>query len=344
MQLLDQEDALALIDLLKDGLPQQLLNIISREGEQREMQLVSECSRWFPRNVETTEIRNWVNTILDWFLRRGDIEKGSGGRYHCIPTYAIENQSCSDIWLCGDPSQDSQLHKVLRPYSLSLKYETIFESSGEEESSPFPIGLERSIPTARVGVSQVLPILKQLNIAYIRSQDLEKHLPRIATVIVPSESEAGLPSISSELWEIYDPQRTSEDRWKPDVEWQKSKAKLVRWLPGRDAREERSARVFYHVGSGRVVELGSETSSLWQLHLDTAAGNPRVINWDGTMLWFPKAIPVQTQQWLQSTVGRRFRYLRHWLVLEMNSDQLSPICDILGETLGLRWQAKCSPG
>ena len=338
MQLLNQEDAVALLELLKDSLPQQVLNIISREGEQREMQLVSECSRWFPRSVEITEIRLWVSTILDWFVRRGDVEKGSGGRYHCIPSYAVNNQSSSDIWLCGDPRQDAQLHKKLRPLGLTLKYKTIYETDEDEDSSPIPAGLERSIPISEEVASKVIPIFEHFNIVYIQLHELEEQLPKIATIVVPSESDMEITPVRFGLWETYNPEHYSEERWNPDEEWQTSVANLVRWRPSDDWRGKRNARVFYHNGSGRTTELGTETSSLWQLHLDTEANNPRVVWWDGKMLWVPRVVPVQTQQWLQATVGRRFRFRRHWLVLEMSAEQLSPVCDTLERTLGLQRQ------
>ena len=335
MQLLNQEDAVALLELLKDNFPQQVLKIISSEGVQREMQIVSECSRWFPRNVRI-ETRRWVNTILDWFVRRGDVEKGSGGRYHCIPSYAIGNQISSDIWLCGDPCQDAQLLKELRPLGLTLKYKTIYETEGN--NSPIPVGLERFIPIPEEIDSKVIPIFEHLGIVYIDLHELEEQLPRISQIVVPSESDLEIVPIQSGLWETYNSEYYGEERWNPDEEWHFAVANLVRWRPSDDWQGESNARVFYHADSGRITELGTETSSLWQLHLDTKAGNSRVVWWDGNMLWVPRVVPVVTQQWLQATANRQFRFRQHWLVLEMSAKSVRHVRDTLTRTLRLQQQ------
>ena len=336
MQLLNQEDAVALLELLKDNLPQQVLKIISSEGVQREMQIVSACSRWFPQSLRITETRHWVNTILDWFVRRGDVEKGTGGRYHCIPSYAIGNQNSSDIWLCGDPSPDAQLIKKLRPLGLTLKYKTIFKT--DKNKSPIPTGLERFIPISEESTSKVKKILEHLGIVYIDLRELEEQLPRIAQIAVPPESDLDIVRIQSGLWDTYNPEHYGEERWKPDEKWQASVANLVRWRPSDDWRSESNARVFYHAGSARITELGTETSSLWQLHLDTKVGNSQVVWWDGKMLWVPQVVPVVTQQWLQATANRQFRFRKHWIVLEMTAESIRPVCDTLGRTLRLRRQ------
>ena len=336
MQLLNKEDAVALLELLKDNLPQQVLNIISSEGVQREIQIVSECSRWFPRSVRITEIRRWVNTILDYFVRRGDIEKGSGGRYHCIPSYAIGNQISSDIWLCGDPCQDAQLLKELRPLKLTLKYKTIYET--DKDNSPIPIGLERFISISEDSSSQVIQTLKHLGIVYIDLRELEEQLPRITQIVVPPESDLNIVRIQSGLWDIYNPEHYREERWKPDEEWQNSVANLVRWRPSDDWQGESNARVFYHADSSRITELGTETSSLWQLYLDTKVGNSRVVWWDGKMLWVPQVVPVVTQQWLQATANRQFQLRKHWFLLEMSAESVRLVCETLKRTLRLRQQ------
>lgn len=336
MQLLNQEDAVALLELLKDDLPQQVLKIISSEGVQHEMQIVSACSRWFPRSFRITEIRRWVSTILDWFVRRGDVEKGSGGRYHCIPPYAIGNQISSDIWLCGNPSQDAQLIKELRPLGLTLKYKTIFET--DENNASIPAGLERFIPISQEIAPKVIPIFKHLGIVYIDLRELEDQLPRISQIVVPPESDLNTVRIRSGLWDTYNPEHYGEERWNSDEEWQNSVANLVRWRPSDDWLGESNARVFYHADSDRITELGTETSSLWQLHLDTKVGNSRVVWWDGKMLWVPQVVPVVTQQWLQATANRQFRFRKHWLVLEMSAKDVSPVCDTLKRTLRLRLQ------
>ena len=334
MQLLNQEDAVVLLELLKDNLPQQVLNIISSKGVQREMQIISECSRWLPRSVPITETRRWVGTILDYFVRRGDVEKGPGGRYHCIPPYIIDNQISSDFWLYGDPRVSTRLREKLRPLGLTLNSETVYET--DENNSSIPAGLERSIPISENLASKVIPMFKHLGIVYIQLHELEEQLPRISQIVVPPESDLNDVRIWSGLWDTYNPEHYGEERWNSDEEWQNSVANLVRWRPSDDWLGESNARVFYHADSDRITELGTETSSLWQLHLDTKVGNSRVVWWDGKMLWVPKVVPVVTQQWLQATANRQFRFRKHWLILEMSAESVRPVCDTLKKTLRLQ--------
>lgn len=334
MQLLNQEDAVVLLELLKDNLPQQVLNIISSKGVQREMQIISECSRWLPRSVPITETRRWVGTILDYFVRRGDVEKGPGGRYHCIPPYIIDNPISPDFWLYGDPRVSTRLREKLRPLGLTLNSETVYET--DENHSSIPAGLERSIPISENLASKVTPMFKHLGIVYIQLHELEEQLPRISLIVVPPESDLNNVRIRSGLWDTYNPEHYGEERWNPDEEWQNSVANLVRWRLSDDWRGESNARVFYHADSGRITELGTETSSLWQLHLDSKVGNSRVVWWDGKMLWVPQVVPVVTQQWLQATANRQFRFRKHWLVLEMSTASVRPVCDTLKKTLRLQ--------
>ncbi|GFP38414.1 hypothetical protein HKBW3S47_00115 [Candidatus Hakubella thermalkaliphila] len=350
MQLLSREDAKTLLELLIDELSRQVLEAVTREGGRREAQLVSEVLRWLPRIVRTEEVRTWVSDVLDWFVARGDVEKGLGGRYHCVPPYLIgdvEDPHCAELSLCGDPRAEPLLWQGLQPLGASLGYETIrLEMEIETENAPIrpipPVGLERFVSLPPGLRAEVVQACESLGIVIVQPKDLAAALPRLTKVAAPAERDLSVSPMSAGLWEVYEPRTDDDDRWRPDADWRAGQARLIRWRPSDDWRGERSARIFYHAGSGRVAELGSEAASLWQLYLDADAGRPRTIWWDGARLWVPRMLPVATQQWLRVLAGRSPCFRGRWLVLEMNEALTSMACTTLVNTLRL-WRQDGRP-
>ena len=344
MQLLGREDVETLLELLMDDLPRQVLWSVAREGGRREAQLVSEILRWLPRAVRTDEVRTWVSDVLDWLTTRGDVEKGFGGRYHCVPPYLVgdvDDQRCTELSLCGDPRAEPLLRQALRPLDVTLRYKTIrSEMSAETENAAMrptpPVGLERffSIPSGLRAV--VAQECKKLGIVVVQPKDLAAALPRLEQVMIPAERDLADSPTSVGVWEIYEPKTGDTDRWRQDADWRACQAQLIRWRPSDDWRGERSARIFYHAGGGRVVELGPEAASLWQLYLDDSAENPRSIWWDGARLWVPGMLPIATQQWLRVLADQSSRFRGRWLLLEMNEALASMAGATLTNTLGLR--------
>ena len=352
MRLLNRGDAEALLGLLVDDLPRQILGAVAREGGRREAQLVSELSRWFPRSVATQEVRTWVSDALDWFVVRGDVEKGFGGRYHCVPPHAIGDVDTPDgpeLWLCGDPRVEPSLRQALQPFGVILTYKTVYAQAegaleGASARSIPPTGIERSISSPPCMQAEVVRACESLGILIVEPNNMAAALPRLGDVVVPAERDLETSPVSAGLWEVYEPRTGEEARWRADANWRMARARLVRWRPSDDWRGERSARVFYHASDGRVAELGPEAASLWQLYLDAKAECHRTVWWDGARMWVPRMVPVGTQQWLRVLSGRS-AYLRGGcLVLEMNEALAGTASATLVDTLGLRHQEGQPPG
>ena len=344
MRLLSRKDGETLLTLLMDDLPRQVLEAVAREGGRREAQLVSEILRWLPRAVRAEEVRTWVSDVLDWFIARGDVEKGFGGRYHCVPPYLVgdvDDPQCAELSLCGDPRAEPLLRQALQSLGMTLSYKVICsEMDTETEDTTLrpmpPVGLERFIPLQSGLRTEVIQACESPGIVIVQPKDLAAALPRLTEVLVPAERDLAISPTSTGLWEVYGPQTQDNDRWRPDADWRTGQAQLIRWRPSDDWCGERSARIFYHAGGGRVAELGPEAASLWQLYLDADAGRPRTVWWDGTRLWVPRMLPVATHQWLRLLAGRQSNFRGRWLVLEMNEALASMAGTTLTDTLGLR--------
>lgn len=346
MRLLDREDAETLLELLIDDLPRQVLDAVTREGGRREAQLVSEILRWLPRTVRTKHVRIWVSDILDWFVVRGDVEKGFGGRYQCVPPYLVgdvDDPHCTELSLCGDPRAEPLLQQAFQPLGVALRYKIIRRDTDTETEDTAirpmpPLGLERLVSLPSSSCTEVVQVCESLGIVIVQPKDLAAALPRLTEVVVPAKRDLVVSPVSAGLWEVYEPHTEDDDRWRIDPDWRASQAQLIRWRPSDDWRGERSARIFYHASGGRVVELGPRAASLWQLYLDANAKHPRITWWDGTKLWVPRILPVATQQWLRTLAGSSSCYRSVWLIYEMSEALASKARATLTATLGLRCQ------
>lgn len=355
MRALSDDDAVAVRELLVEGLPQRLLTIVAREPGRSEVQLVSDVARWLPRAVEMGDIRVWVSATLDWFVARGDLDKGVGGRYACVPPYLIGDIELglpSALLVCGDPRAEPYLQKQLNHLGVQLRHTVIqadepqvsdgrdADARGAAPTDPIaPLGVERTLHVPAGVRADVLRDLEHLGITYIGAADLEAELPLLATLATPARDLALAPSLP-DPWEVYDPMEPGDSRWRADLEWKRGETRLVRWRPGNDWRAQREARVFFHAGGGRVAEVGQETASLWQLWSDMQVGRQRAVWRDNIHLWVPGMLPPATLQWLRVLAGGRkaARFRRGWLVVDLNESAAARASAVLARTLGLLYR------
>ncbi|MDP9437955.1 MAG: hypothetical protein M3P49_04315 [Actinomycetota bacterium] len=319
-------------------MPRRVLVAVALGGGLRATQIAGEVLGRLPTSGVPEDGSDWIGDALDWFIGRGDVEKGPGGRFRCVPPHLVEGATDGRPRLYGDPLVESRLNEALSSVSASVERKTVYASEDasadrSDAGTRLPVGLERSL-SAGVEEARLAEICERSGVAVLRLEQLAAELPRIASVVTPPDADLAHIDLRTGIWEVYDP--TAEGtRWRANGYWRSGPARLVRWKASDDLRGIFNARIFYHAGEGRVAEMGWEMASLWQLRLDADAGRPRTCWKAPTQVWVPRLVPGATQRWLEMVSGRPRRRLGRWLVLEMDAAAAKECCYMLAETIGL---------
>ena len=341
MRELSPEQANALLLSMVDAVPRKVLEATLRGEGKREAQIKAELSRWMPQAVTDEGIRRRVGDALGWFKARGDVERGRGGRYRCLPPYLVElpgDGSHTHLRLCGDPRAETLLKAALRPFAVRVRHHNpvINADSDAHDASRPSRGWDRvlAIPTARLSESK--RICESRGIRVFDRGDLERALPRVSDVAAPPEDALESEAPVSGFWDVYRPNSELPDRWEASKRWRTVGSRLVRWKPGEGWIEARDCRYFYHGGAGSIAELDADAASLWQLYLDHEASRPRRAWQNDDELWVPRMLPSATLQWLSLMASEPAAPRGRWHVLTFGTGRLQYLVDTLERTLGLR--------
>ncbi len=339
MRILSAYEAAEISSRSREDLPRRVLLAVARGGGRRAAQIADEALGRLPTSAIPEVGFNWVGETLEWFVARGDVERGPGGRFRCVPPHLVDGAAENSPRLYGDPLAENRLDKALASVGAKVGRETAYANEDPAGDKPdkdtgLPIGMERFV-FGRLDHARLVRACEGSGVALIRLEQLKAALPRITSVVTPPDGELTSIEIRTGFWEVYEPANEG-NRWRTNGYWRSGRARLVRWRPSDDLRGAFNARVFYHVGEGRVAEMGGEMARLWQLHLDTQAKRPRTVWRDVTQVWVPRIAPTETQRWLQILSGRQSRRAGRWLVLEMDAAAAEESCSALAETLGLR--------
>lgn len=339
MRVLNPYEAAETSRKLGEDLPRRVLLAVARGGGRRAAQIADEALGRMPTSGIPQDGSDWVGATLEWFVARGDVERGPGGRFRCVPPHLLEGTAGGPPRLYGDPLAEDRLDKALASVDGKVGRETVYANedpahNGPEDEPGLPIGLERRV-SGRVDHAPLVRASQKSGVAMISPDQLKAALPRIASVVTPPDGDLTSVEIRTGFWEVYEPANEG-NRWRTSRYWKSGRARLVRWRPSDDLRGVFNARVFYHAGEGHVAEMGGEMARLWQLHLDAQAKRPRTMWKDATEVWVPRVVPTETQRWLQVVSGRQGRRVGRWLVLEMDAPAAEESCSVLAQTLGLR--------
>ena len=325
--------------------PRRVLDAIAREEGIREAKLVNELIRWLPKTTDPEIIADWVDEALGWLVVRGDVEREPRGVYRCVPPYLVDLDNLSSdgrLRLHGNPRAESSLLRTLVAFNPRLVHGEVHSYTKPEENVAWPdLGvLERSIEVAPADYFAAGRACESQGYTVMRPLQLAEMLPRMDEVISPADRKLTLhDSVAAGIWETYDPTADRTQRWSPAEGWQSKEARLVRWRSSDDWEGDRSTRIYYHGGAGRVAELGVETGILWQFYLDDLYGNPRAVWRNGRWIWVPKALPATTVRWLELVAGSRARFAGPWLRLTMDETAVNVARTALSETLGLKFRS-----
>lgn len=340
MRLLDSDDVSAVMDLLFEAFPREVLGVVARGGGSREQQIVSQLLRWLPSTGKAPEVRSWVSNSLDWFVARGDIVRGFGGRYHCVPPYLMDSPADPGFLAFGHPGCEQSVREALRPLrAVVIGRPVPHRGSGSADKGPPdqipPVGWDRKIGCQPEVKEEVARRCKRVGVVVVNPDALAGALPAIEDALAPSERDLSAGRRGPGFWEEYAVVGSGNGRWVRRDDWRSRRARLVRWRPSEDWRGERNAQVFYHAGEGRVAELGPRAAAIWQLYLDAEAGRPRAIWWDRRRLWVPRTLPLATQHWLLLLSERSADFHGPWMVLGMRGKAAKTAIDMLRQTLRL---------
>ena len=339
MRILGPYEAAEISKRSRESLPRRVLLAVARGGGRRAAQIAEEALGRLPTAAIPEDGSDWVGDTLEWFVARGDVERGPGGRFRCVPPHLVEGAAENPPRLYGDPLIEGRLDKALISLGAGISRKTVYANGDPAVGKPpaeaaLPVGVDRCV-SGRVDNSQLAEACERSGVAVITLEQLKAALPRIASVVTPPDDELTPVEIRTGLWETYEP-ADGVNRWRTNGYWRSGRARLVRWRPSDDLRGVFNARVFYHAGEGRVAEMGGEMARLWQLHLDAQARRPRTVWRDATQVWVPRVVPTETQRWLQVVSGQQGRRIGRWLVLGMGGAAAEESCSTLAETLGLR--------
>lgn len=315
------------------------------------MQIVREVARWLPAGTDTDTVANWVGQALGYLIVRGDVERGPGRVYRCLPPYLVKppgDSEVSGLRLHGDPRAEQSILDLLQSFGARLNCATV--PAGDMQTAhadPVPDlrVLERNISLAATDlVARAATICEPRGYTVLRPHELGEALPGIEGILCPAERDLrSADEFHAGIWEVYEARNLGEDRWQPEDLWRSGGSQLVRLRHSDDRLGEWGARVFYHGGRGRVLQLEREAASLWQFYLDFGSGNPRIFWWHGSQIWVPRIVPFATLRWLELLAGHRARRSGQRLTLSMSEASAREARGVLAESLGLEAREERPP-
>ncbi len=338
-----------LTEELAREVPRHVLELLASRGGAREAQIVREVARRLPSHVAVEAVADWVKQSLGYLIVRGDVERGPGGVYRCVPAYVVHGLSVARgraLRLHGDPRAERTLLKVLSDLGPAVWSDGGTEvGDAGEEPKPDLGALERYLMLGVPDSGAAAGVCEAHGYPVVRLSRLAENLPSADGLVCPPERDLrpaeGLPS---GRWDVYDPggvsEEDEEDRWRPHEDWRADAYALVRLKEGGEETGDWGERVFYHGGGGRVYQLARESAYLWMLYLDRLSGNPRSTLWHNGRLWAPSVMPIKTTRWLELLAGRRARRGGRRLSLPLDEASAREAQAILKRTLGLRALSK----
>lgn len=330
IRVVTQPDVEGLAHKLFGRFPYQLLQLIAGNPGCREQQLVAWMHSWLPLAPEIIDVRNWVSLSLDWFLDNGDIQKEPGGRYTCVPAYAIISgeEYPRTVRLNGDPSVGEWIQRQ----GLAIQYHPRYAAS-DGAASPV-MGIER---VSQINEQQHVSLSKQ-GFRFIDGHELEKILPRIDKLEEPDLSMAREITLPAGIWQVYNPRHPGIEGWQPWRYGDKSISPLVRWLPDHDQQSGREARYFFCYYGSQIIPLSYQQVVLWQFRLEVEF-QPRSLSWQehDKFLWLPLGLPSSFWQWLNLLARQPAERFGNRYRLSLEKSAVPHVRRIFQEHLGLRW-------
>lgn len=348
MRVMSPARAKRLAEGLAREVPRHVLELLAFRGGAREAQIVREVARRLPSHVGVEAAADWVKQSLGYLIVRGDVERGPGGVYRCVPAYIVHGLSEAGgraLRLHGDPRAERTLLKVLRDLGAAVESDAGTGSeAGDADKEPKPdLGaLGRYLVLEASDSGSAASVCEAHGYPVFRLSRLAENLPSVDGLLCPSERDLrpaeGLPN---GRWDVYDPGAASDEedeetRWRSHEDWRADVYGLVRLREGNEELGEWGARIFYHGGGGRVFQLGRDSASLWMLYLDRLSGNPRTTVWHNDRLWVPSMMPFKTVRWLELLAGRRARRGGRRLNFPVDEASAREAQAVLEQTLRLR--------
>lgn len=343
MQLMSRGDAAALVDLLQESLPIQVLRIVSSgpplgmtEGE-----ITRTVERSFPQCDGFVDLQDRVRATLSWMLAHGDIDSAGNHRFLRVPPYAVSHivDRTITVQLLGDEHLDDVIRSKVNLLGCVLRADTVLADSGERETAlPFPLGIKRTVIAPATVAEGLLECLGRLGVNHKDIAELGQTLPSITGLLMLPTQAYGTIAPSWGIWFSYDAHLPEGNRWRQIPSWQDAAPGLLRWVQALDRRGYFYSRYFWHDRKPKLAELSRSFALLWTYRLDKDAGRPTDIWVDGHDLWVPFEIPSEHQQWLallSAKVERVYPY-RHYILQRPTL----AVGEQLHETLGVSVIAK----
>src|SRR5215217_1416286 len=113
---------------LREDLPRRVLLAVARGGGRRAAQIADEALGRLPTSAIPDGGSDWVGDTLEWFVARGDVERGPGGRFRCVPPHLVEGTAGGPPRLYGDPLVEDRLNKALVSVGAKVNSETVYSN------------------------------------------------------------------------------------------------------------------------------------------------------------------------------------------------------------------------
>lgn len=277
--------------------------------------------RWWPG---TESIADQVESLVEAYLERGDIQRGKNGIIRCVPPYAVaRDREASTIHLFGNPLVEGSLSQRLGP-AVSIRYAL---------ECNFPI---RCLESAG-GVIPLDPLCEE-QVSFFTYAAVIKRVPQVSQLSMPSPRECPLlPAVGN--WEWYDPASRNAEyqagRWAPFSETVEG-GKLVRQTAA-DRSSQHRPQYYLYAGMGRGWHIHDDEARLWQLAIDGKAGRSIPWQWqpeEGVTVngWLP-SVATTVLRVLSSGLVQRQRYLTTFPVPPSAHAAVQALADRLGTVL-----------
>ena len=299
-------------------LPESVLNAIASSGGIGRGPLTRLVARSLPKGVETSQVVEWVETILSYLIVRGDVERGAGATYFSLPPYAVgllahDASQARYVRLHGDARGDKRLLRRLNTLDptarISHRQEGVRADSEDRGSDAETIAEgDEGIPEPDLTLIDRTLCLSAYVIATAVRRTGKDHgrmrvqalLPRGSCLRSPLHTRSALPPGArlegcgrnggrlGGVRALGRRERSRGCRYEP---WQDWEHPLVR-KRGRGHETEEVSRSFYHAGGGMVSELDPDGAALWLHHLNWLEGHPDSAVYHGGTLYVPNNFPL----------------------------------------------------
>jgi hypothetical protein len=344
MQVMLRDDAAALVELLLETLPTQVLRIVSSgpPSGMTEGEITRLLERGIPRLDNTVELQGRIRAILNWLMLHGDIDSAGNHRFVCVPPYAIydlDAQGTTTARLSGDDRLDDAIQRDVSLLGCAFRNEIIISELGDlEATTPFPKGIKRTIYAPAHAAQSLLDNLSNLGINHKSVSELGNYLPSIDGLMMLPKQAYDTIAPAWGIWFSYDTFAAQGQRWKKIASWHAAEPGLLRWVQSIDRRGYFFSRYFWHNRQEKLAELSRSFAMLWTYRLDNDTGRSTNIWIEGQELWLPLEIPAAHQQWL-NLLSERVERIHPFTHYVLNSPATA-ISNRLHETLGVLIKAQ----